>query len=450
MRIRRLFSFVMALVLMLSMSMVAMAAKKVTLPRVVDLYEETDMEATEFAATLYAGQNIEVGKLYIECLDEDEYLITYKLKTEGYYFKEVHFEAISDGAAGFAEDSSLIYSGGGIIPGKLTVNECFDAPTIDEFTGAISGTDEYSFIYTAGAEVDSFAAHSVVCKVTVDTYDEIIPGTKSEDGFFASEAIPDQGIVEVREPFGYDDPAVDQPSVWDDAFAASPVWNSKLIDSGARFVWNYELSSGLTGTPVPTSNDLTTQGAVCAIDFDVEVPDDATDIDATLYIVADNGYIAKIGDTLISSAGINPFAYADLTDDELDNAFTDPDLLLLYIFDDLTPYDTKPLFVESVVPSNAWNSMIAVGSDVPLVPGDNTVEIKAVNEQMDGGNDSNNPAGVIFFIEYSWTVPTTTMVTHYSLVPAGCETAWGFGEDADGNNWSQIIENDFDEPGTPV
>jgi len=445
MRTRRLFSFVMALVLMLSMSMVAMAAKKVTLPRVVDLYEETEMRATENAATLYAGQHIKVGKLFIEHGNGDEYLVTYKLTEEGYYFREIHFEAINAG------DDAFIYSGGGIIPGKLTVNECFDAPTINEFSGVITGTDEYSFIYTSGAEVDSFAAHSVVCKVTVASEDrDEITGSKTEEGYFASGAVPEQNIVEVREPFGYGDPSVDQPSVWDTAFAASPVWNSKLIASGARFVWNYELSSGLSGMPVPTSNDLTTRGDVCSIDFDVEVPSDATGIDATLYIVADNGYIAKIGDTLINSAGINPFAYADLTDDELDNAFTDPDLLLLYIFDDLTSYDSKPLFVESVVPSSAWKSMIAVGSDVPLEPGDNTVEIKAVNEQMDGGNDYNNPAGVIFFIEYSWTVPTYTTVTHYSLIPAGCETAWGFGEDADGNNWSQIIENDFDDVVIPV
>ncbi len=450
MKTRRLFSFVMALVLTFALSTVAMAAPKVKLPRVVDSYEvETNMEATYNAATLFAGQNIEVGKLCIECWDENEYLVTYMLTEDDYYFGEIHFEAISDGVAGFADDTSLIYSGGGIVPGKLTVNKSFPAPTIDEFTGEITGTREFTFLYKSGAPVDSFAAHSVVCKATVAAEDrEEITGSETETGYFESKGIEGQ-VVEVREPFGYPDPTDEYTSVWDTAFAASPVWNSKLIASGAQFVWNYELSSGETGAPTSFSNDLTTRGDVCSIDFDVEVPLDATDIDATLYIVADNGYIAKIGDTIINSAGFNAEAYAALSDDAADDLL-DGNALLLHIFPDLTAFDTKQLFVESVVPSNAWNSMIAVGSDVPLLAGDNTVNIKAVNEQMDGGNDYNNPAGVIFFIEYSWSVPTYTTVTHYSLVPAGSETAWGFGEDADGNNWSQIIENDFDVWGPPM
>lgn len=433
-------SMVFALIVALSTTAFAAPAPKPIINRVPDLYEATELTAINKVADLMAGQNTDVGDLYINSLGGNVYLVTYQLTAENYFLGEIHFEAISDGESGFTSDSDIIYSKGGIIPGKLTVNLAFDMPDVNEVSGTISGgTRQYSFIYTSGAPVDSFAAHSVVCLATAEAYEDIIVGSKDETGYIASAAIEDQ-VVEVREPYGYPDPAVDYTSVWDTAFSASPDWASKLIDSGAQFVWNSELSSGLTGTPIPTSNDLTVRGDVCRIDLDVDVPSDATGISATLYIVADNGYIAKIGDSIINSAGFNAEAYAALSDSTTDDLL-DGDALLLDIFPNLTAFDTKQLFVESVVSSSAWQSMIAVGSNVPLVAGvKNTINIAAMNEQMDGGTDYNNPAGVIYFIEYKWTVPTYTTVTRYRLA-TDCETAWGMGQDADGSNWSQIITN---------
>lgn len=405
--------------------------------RVPDSYEPSGLTATAIVSDLIAGKNTDVGDLFINALGDNEYLVTYKLAADNYYFGEIHFEAINDENKGFTDDSAIIYSKGGIIPGKLTVNESFDMPEVDPITGDISGgTQTYSFIYTSGAPVDSFAAHSVVCLATAESYDDTIVGSRTDTGYIASGAIEDQ-VVEVREPFGYPDPTNDYTSEWDIAFSASPLWASKLIASGAQFVWNYELSSGLTGTPVPTSNDLTVYGDVCNIDVDVTVPEDATDISATLYIVADNGYIAKINDTIINHAGFNVAAYAALTPET--EVATETNALLLEVFPTLRANaGTQSFFPESVVPTNAWNSMIAVGSNVPLVAGNNTINIAAMNEQMDGGNDYSNPAGVIYFIEYSWKVPTYTTVTRYRLA-TDCETAWGAGDDVAGGNWSMII-----------
>jgi hypothetical protein len=447
---KRWFSILAALVMLFALSTTSLAAPapKTQVKRVPDSAPVSSLTATNKAADLMAGQNMDAGDLYIDSMGGNVYLVTYQLTAANCYFGEIHFEAINDGNPGYTDDSSIIYSKGGIVPGRLTVNTSFAMPVVDELSGVVTGgTRQYSFLYSSGAPVDSFAAHSVVCLATTETYDETVTGTKTETGFIASGAIDGQ-VVETREPFGYPDPAIEYTSVWDTAFKASSVdqtWTNKLIASGAQFVWNYELSSGPMGSNgIPTqtsntSNDLTVNGDVCRIDVDIAVPDDATGISATLYIVADNGYIAKIGDSVINSAGFNAEAYAALSDCDADDLL-DGDALLLEIFPHLTAFDSKQLFVQDVVATNAWKSMIAVGSNIPLTAGSNTVNIAAVNEQMNDGNDYTNPAGVIYFIEYSWAVPTLTTVTHYSLT-TDCETAWGAGSAADGSNWSQIITN---------
>lgn len=415
------------------MTVTALAApKKSITPRVVDSYTPSADVAISPVAILKAGQNTDVGTLFVDPMDGGKYLVTYKLTVDGYYFSQIHFEAINNG------DEAYIYSNGGIVPGKLTVNQSFTAPSVDAGTGVISGTREYSFLYMSGAEVTDFAAHSVVCKVETNR-GTIQNGTKTETGYFASGA--GDGAVLVREPFVYADPTTDPFSVWDKAFSTSPDWASKLIASGARFIWNTELSSGLSGYPGPTSNPSTVNGDVFYTDVPISVPTDATGIEAMLYIVADNGYIAKIDDQIINSAGFNAGAYAALSDDLIDDSLNG-NALLNYVFTSLTPYDTKPLFVESVVLTNAWQSMIAVGSAVPLIAGQtNTINIVAINEQMNGGNDYTNPAGVIFFIEYSWVVPN--MVDDWTITLASCETAWGAGTGANGSNWSQVIINPY-------
>lgn len=63
----------------------------------------------------------------------------------------------------------------------------------------------------------------------------------------------------------------------------------------------------------------------------------------------------------------------------------------------------------------------------------NTLLIEAINWPYSTDSPTTNPGAVIFklFIVSS----EERMVT-----PEVCESAWGFGTDADGSNWSQIIE----------
>lgn len=414
-------------------------------PRVLDSVEVSVTPATNFVTDLIACQDLDVGDLFINAsIEENSYEVRYLITEPGWYLKEIHFEAINEG------DENYIYSSGGLIPGKFTEKVYFDLPTIDEMTGVvIGGIREYSFLYNSGAEVTDFAAHAVVCEanITEEVINEMT-GTTLIEGYIASgESTP--GATLVREPFGYpnepDDP--NYTSVWETEFNKSPDFAAKVLASGADFIWSHEYSTRTDGAvPSPTSNYWTVYGDVFKVDVPVAVPDDADNINASLYIVADNGYIAKTGDDIISYAGFNPTAYAALTPET--EVATEPEALLLEVYATLRPSDTitgAAFFVDSVVPSSAWKSMIAVENPFTLTNGLNTVNIATVNEQMNGGTYSNNPAGVIFFIEYSWEVPLWEDVTHYYINFDNCETVWGEGTPVnDGNqgDWSMTIPNE--------
>lgn len=116
--------------------------------RTIDTFETNSDEAEFKIADLLAGQDYDVGDLFIDPLaEEDTYLVTYKITEPDWFLSEVQFESISAG------DDAFIYSNGGLVPGKFTVKKSWDLA--DEVV-------VFSFIYRAGGTVTDFSAHAVV------------------------------------------------------------------------------------------------------------------------------------------------------------------------------------------------------------------------------------------------------------------------------------------------
>ncbi len=144
---KKLFALLLTIIMMVSMSITVLAGPPVS-TRTIDTFEISSEEAEFKIADLMAGQDHDVGDLFIDPLaEEDTYLVTYKITEPDWFLSEVHFEAISEG------DDAFIYSKGGLIPGKFTVKRSWDLA--DEVV-------VFSFIYRAGDSVTDFSAHAVV------------------------------------------------------------------------------------------------------------------------------------------------------------------------------------------------------------------------------------------------------------------------------------------------
>lgn len=114
-----------------------------------DFANEISSEASTEVATLYAGQDLEVGKVYIDYLGVNKYHVTYDITEDNWYLKEVHFEAINEGDKAFIMNAK----NGNLIPGQFTVKQIFELS--EEIT-------TFSFEYNTSSDTDKFAAHAVI------------------------------------------------------------------------------------------------------------------------------------------------------------------------------------------------------------------------------------------------------------------------------------------------
>ncbi len=230
----------------------AMVASLLTFPvfaattstRVVDSYVPSSQEATFKIADLMAGQYEDVGDLFIDPLAADNtYLVTYQIDEPGWFITEVHFEAINEG------DDAFIYSKGGLIPGKFTVNKSWEIS--EELT-------KYSFIYTSGAAVSDFTAHAVVCQPAV------------------YEDVPHNYLISSNTDTLYSTTGTDP---WSNAVLAwdHPSWPE--LD-GAEWIWeSYQVDEPRLGDTIYFKKDFEIVGTPTA---------------ATLTMTADNEYEATV------------------------------------------------------------------------------------------------------------------------------------------------------------
>lgn len=153
--------FILVLVMIFALlTMPVSAAKPGGIDRVEDEVLPSLNDAMNGVAILMAGQDIEVGTVYINaCLEPNTFEVRYEITEPGWFLTEIHFEAIN------ATDDEFIMNKGTYIPGKFTAKQSFEL--IDEVT-------TYSFKYRSGDSVEFFAAHAVVSMIDCGI-DETVP-----------------------------------------------------------------------------------------------------------------------------------------------------------------------------------------------------------------------------------------------------------------------------------
>lgn len=240
---KKLFALLLTILMMVSMSVAVLAGPPVS-TRTMDTFEISDDEAEFKIADLMAGQDHDVGDLFIDPLAEDDtYLVTYKITEPDWFLSEVHFEAISAG------DDVFIYSNGGLIPGKFTVKKSWDLA--DEVL-------VFSFVYKAGDTVTDFSAHAVVGQHAI-----------YEDKSHTLEIVSDTNTL-------FSTNGVDNwlPSIiaWD-----HPSWPQI---AGAEWIWeSYQVDAPRTGDTIYFKRDFSIVGVPTS---------------AVLKITADNEFYATI------------------------------------------------------------------------------------------------------------------------------------------------------------
>ncbi|MBA7579113.1 hypothetical protein ES708_20980 [subsurface metagenome] len=150
-------------------------------------------------------------------------------------------------------------------------------------------------------------------------------------------------------------------------------WNSSLIynttpytfSDGAQWIWEtYETDDPGASAPI--------DGRVVRFVRTFEIP--CWPVGADLYITVDNGYTVWINGYFVGCAQVDPCIGWETTD------LTEP-----YVY------------------TGGWETVKYYPIPASyLIVGTNTLEILAANEQMDGGNATSNPAGLIYWLEVEW------------------------------------------------
>lgn len=253
---RKSLSIVVIVLIFALMAMPVSAAKPDPLPlRVVDTVADSVNPANNYATDLMAGKDTAIGIVYIDAYENNTYEVRYKITESDWYLTEIHFEAINGG------DEVFIENKGTLIPGKFTAKYKFELA--DKIT-------EYSFLYTSGEEVISFAAHAVVGQqeVTLEfEYDYFI--SSDTDTLF------NNGIGWVPSILAW------THSAWTGNFDAAA-----LTVAGAEWIWESEYAANpRTGDIVEFMREFYVQGIPTA---------------ATLEITADNEYVGNLNGNLVT------------------------------------------------------------------------------------------------------------------------------------------------------
>ncbi len=168
---------------------------------------------------------------------------------------------------------------------------------------------------------------------------------------------------------------------WEHANWDSPTYNNvTTFFTGlegtikADWIWETEYTDGPGG-------DAPIDGRVVQFERTFDIP--CWPVGAELYITVDNGYTVWINGNLVGCAQVEP-------------AWSDPCIGCC------EGWETSDL-TEAHVDTSDWMTVEHYTIDsTDLVTGENVLVILAANEQMDGGNATSNPAGLIYWLEVEW------------------------------------------------
>lgn len=192
---------------------------------------------------------------------------------------------------------------------------------------------------------------------------------------------------------------------WDGGLVPTDSKNILIADSPvASWIWSTN----------PVANDATYTGEVLFFQKPITIPSCAVNIQAKLYITADNGYYFYVNDdwsgTPLGSDGFLPnfnptnFYYAS---DGVNNLGGGTNSV---------PYETAGnLYPKDAAISTAaapWQGVEQYDISSSLVRGDNTIQIAALNEHAPPNSYISNPGGLIYKV-----VVTYDMASFVSLTP---------------------------------
>ncbi len=332
---------------------------------------------TPQVSTLYAGQDMDVGTVTVmNC--EDKLCVLYELNDA----------AIAEGwliteththAAGDVGDIPHTKKGNPI-PGHFSESACLD-PGATEYKVCFDLED----LELGAGDTAYIAAHAVV-------------------------ELPELSHVEARHVciVSDADTLYYNGSAWVPSSYSwvHPSWNGALsmpLYNDAEWIWETGPASsqaGRTYVDDPIDGDI--------IEFERDFTIEGAPTGGTLWVTTDNGYEAGVNGTTVGSAQL----YGEWRTSNLAEPFCDRDG-----WQSVETWDVSPLLAE----------------------GANTIAVTGVNEYMgplDGesnGTVTSNPGGLIYKLCADSEV--TVIDREYEE-----ETAWGDGEDFDGNNWATYIE----------
>jgi hypothetical protein len=148
-----------------------------------------------------------------------------------------------------------------------------------------------------------------------------------------------------------------------------PNWapvTSQFSESGADWIWN----TYYVGDDNPSD---TITGEVITFQRVFEIP--GNPYLGLLYMTLDNGYELYINNNEVGSAQVHDVGATEWQDSNL---------------------------TESYVNTSGWQSVESYDVSGWLSEGENTLEVRAANEQMDGGTNTSNPAGLIYELWYEY------------------------------------------------